>query len=170
MGIYDLIAKVSLIGIRKNPQYQKLQKDYDDLIERSKALKEIDPDYTNETFEQYQNYKTYLKYEKFFNTLFDITSIIFNTLFLGSFFYLFIDFSGALRIMFGSFLGSIGWLISPLGAKFDLLDSFSVVRLVLCMPILCFNLLVFSGSWLILVPLISLLSLIVAFILNKVYI
>ena len=170
MGFYDLIAKISLINIRNKPEYQKLQKNYNDLIERSKALKEIDPNYTNETFQQHQNYQNYLKYVKFFNTLFDITSIIFNTLFLGSFFYLFWDFSDAIRIMFGSFLGSIGWLISPLGAKFDLLDSFSVVRLVLCMPILCFNLLVFSGSWLILVPLISLLSLMVAFILNKVYI
>lgn len=170
MGFYDIIAKIAVSGVDKDPRFQKLQEDYNYTIEKSKAIKEIDPDYTNETFQQYQNYKTYSRYIGFFVSLYGITGIIYTLLFFGSFFYLFIDFSGALGIMFGSFIGSIGYLISPLGAKFEYLDSFSIVRLILCMPILCLNILVFSESWLILIPIIALSSLLVAFILNRIYI
>lgn len=176
MGFIDFLVKFKAGEVENDPRFIELKNQHRKILESQQQLKEINPFASTPELTEYEKFQRYEKNIKPFLVLYNITGIIYAILFFCSFLFYCSYLKEALLITIGSFVISVGCIISPLwkisGALMldeDYTDPLSIVRFSLSIFFFFFGIFLFSNSWLIIIPIVSLMSLIVIFILNRIY-
>jgi len=176
LSITNLFAKLIVRDIENDPKFKDLKKQYNETLEHQRQIKKLDPYANTPELMEYEAFHNYEKRIKPFLMLYNLTGIIYAILFFGSFIFYCSSLKEAFLITIGSFIVSIGCIISPMWKisgiimlDEDYSDPLSIFRFAVSVFIFFFGIIIFSLSWLVIVPITTLISLIVIFVLNRVY-